>query len=70
MDWEKKKASSMSREELEAHRQKLVENVASLKSQRDKLLVRKNTENKIWRFNSDISQLNWRLKYLSNINLE
>lgn len=60
----------MSREELEAHRQKLVENVASLKSQRDKLLVRKNTENKIWRFNSDISQLNWRLKYLSNINLE
>jgi len=68
MSWEKKTASAMGKEELAAHRQNLAEKLASLKVQRDKLLVRRKTENKIWCLNSDISQLNWRLKYLSNIN--
>lgn len=67
MQWEKEKYTKMSEMERVEYKQAILDRSSILKKEKDGLLVRSKNENKIWRYNNDISTLNWRLKYLNSV---
>ena len=65
MEWEKGKFASYGTDMKQKYLGGLKARVAALKREKDLIPVSQTNENKIWRFNADITQLNWRYRYLS-----
>jgi hypothetical protein len=62
--WEKDLFTQKITQEREAHLGNLKSELENLESKKAKLPTRNINKNKIWRFNSDIDQIKWRLRYL------
>lgn len=67
-EWEKKAFASLSPSARIEYLADIKNKASELKIQKDKILVRQSNELKIWRFNSDLAQLSWRMKYLQALN--
>lgn len=70
MDWEKAKFVSYQPDFKTKYLAGLKARVAALKLQKDKIPVSQVNENKIWRYNADITQLNWRHRYLTALTVK
>jgi hypothetical protein len=66
MSWEQQQFRAWSREKREDHLAGLRKEMEGLRKAREEIVSKAANELKIWRYNSDITQLNWRLKYLKN----
>lgn len=66
MDWEQNRVKAFDSTKRAAHLAALRNELESLKTEREAIVSKAANELKLWRYNADITQLNWRLKYLSN----
>jgi hypothetical protein len=66
MDWEQNRVKAFDSTKRAAHLASLRSELESLKTEREAIVSKAANELKLWRYNADITQLNWRLKYLSN----
>lgn len=63
--WESQKFEGMGAEEQQVYISDLQRSLGELKLAKGKILSKAANENKAWRYNADIMQLTWRLRYLS-----
>ena len=65
--WEKDHFGTLKLNQRKEYLDDLEDQLGALNQQKERIPVRAVNENKIWRFNSDIAQLRWRLGYLKKI---
>lgn len=66
-NWEKARYTKLPLKKKKNYLDSLQSDLEKLQNVKEKIPVRSINENKIWRFNSDITQLRWRIGYLSRI---